>query len=277
MLDPYFSATEDRVAAAATSTGWPSARGDGRALFGTVDSWLIWNLTGEHVTDTSNASRTMLCDLRTGAWAPELCELFGVPERALPQIRPSIGAFGTVREDALPGHGGVPVAGVAGDQQAALYGQACLDPGQGKNTYGTGSFVLVNTGERPAAARRRACWPPSRGRSGSAPCTRWRRRSSSPAPPCSGCATASAIVKDAAETQALAASLSSNDGVYFVPALTGLGSPHWDPYARGTIVGLTRGTGARAPRPRGARGDGLPDRRRRPRDGGRLRPPAARA
>ena len=226
-----------------TSTGSRERAREGRAIFGTIDSWLALNLTGEHVTDPSNASRTMLYDLRAGDWSEELCELFGVPPRALPEVRPSIGEFGRLRGEALPGHDGVPLAGIAGDQQSALYGQACLDPGEGKNTYGTGSFVLVNTGGdcRPSAAGtardgrlvdRAAHDVRARGVD-----LRHRR----------GGAVAARRPRDhrvgGARREALAASLDGNDGVYFVPALTGLGSPHWDPYARGTIVGLTRGTG----------------------------------
>ncbi len=217
---------------------------DGTAVFGTVDSWLIFKLTGEHVTDASNASRTMLYDIAAGRWDPELLDLFGVPERALPRVLPSAGRLGETRPEALHGHA-VPVAGVAGDQQAALFGQACVDPGMGKNTYGTGSFVLLNTGFRapepapgllatvawgigPGVASTAYALEASIFVTGAA--VQWLR-------------DGLGIIERAAETEALAASLTGNDGVYFVPALTGLGSPHWDPYARGTIVGLTRGTG----------------------------------
>ncbi len=212
-------------------------------MFGTIDSWLIFKLTGEHVTDVSNASRTLLYDIAAGRWDPELLELFGVPERALPRVRPSAGVLGETRPEALHGHA-VPVAGVAGDQQAALFGQACVDPGMGKNTYGTGSFVLLNAGftapEPPPGLLATVAW----GIGGAAHPTyaleasifvtgaavQWLR-------------DGLRIIERAEETETLAATLESNDGVYFVPALTGLGSPHWDPYARGTIVGLTRGTG----------------------------------
>ncbi|MDX6641751.1 MAG: glycerol kinase [Solirubrobacteraceae bacterium] len=240
VLDPYFSGT--KIAWLLENVDGLRERAEsGRAVFGTVDSWLIFNLTGEHVTDPSNASRTMLYDIRRGAWDGELCALLGVPERALPEVRPSIGEMGTTRAEALHGHA-VPVCGVAGDQQAALYGQACLDPGMAKNTYGTGSFVLLNAGDEPP--------PPAEGLlttiawgiaqrtvyaleaaifvTGAA--VQWLR-------------DGLGIIARADETEPLAASLDGNDGVYFVPALTGLGSPHWDPYARGTIVGLTRGTG----------------------------------
>jgi len=241
VLDPYFSGTKIQWLLENVDGLAERAR-DGRAVFGTIDAWLTWKLTGEHATDPSNASRTLLYDLRTGTWSDELLELFGVPERALPRIAPSMGEFGRVTEDALPGHGGVPVSGVAGDQQAALYGQACLDPGMAKNTYGTGSFVLVNTGDTapatPPGLLATVAWGIGQRRiyaleasifvTGAA--IQWLR-------------DGLGIIEDARESAALAASLDGNDGVYFVPALTGLGSPHWDPYARGTIVGLTRGSG----------------------------------
>ncbi len=240
VLDPYFSGTKIEWLLRNVE-GLRERAESGRAVFGTVDSWLLFNLTGEHVTDPSNASRTLLFDIARGDWDPDLCELLGVPERALPEVRPSCGPLGTLRGDVLPGHDGVAVAGVAGDQQAALFGQACLDAGAGKNTYGTGSFVLLNAGAQPP--------PPPPGLlatvawgvgekltyaleasifvTGAA--VQWLR-------------DGLGIIGAAQETAALAGSLEGNDGVYFVPALTGLGSPHWDPYARGTIVGLTRGS-----------------------------------
>jgi glycerol kinase len=210
-------------------------------VFGTVDSWLIFKLTGEIATDPSNASRTMLLDIARGAWDDELLELFGIPsEKALPAVATSCGTLGMTRADALHGHE-VPVSGVAGDQQAALFGHGCVDPGHGKNTYGTGSFVLQNAGycapdpvegllgtvawgigERLSYALEAAIFV-----TGAA--VQWLR-------------DGLGLIETADETAQLAASVDSNDGVYFVPALTGLGSPHWDPYARGAIVGLTRGT-----------------------------------
>jgi len=241
VLDAYFSAT--KMAWLLENVDGLSERArDGRALLGTIDAWLAFKLTGEHVTDPSNASRTLLYDLRAGGWSDELCDLFGVPIRALPEIRPSIGEFGRLRDDALPGHGGTPLAGIAGDQQSALYGQACLDPGEGKNTYGTGSFVLVNTGEEPPvpppgllatvawSIGRRTIFALEASIFVTGAAVQWLR-------------DGLGIIEQASQTEALAASLDGNDGVYFVPALTGLGSPHWDPYARGTIVGLTRGVG----------------------------------
>jgi glycerol kinase len=275
VLDPYFSAT--KIAWLLEHVPGLRARADnGTAVFGTVDSWLIFKLTGEHVTDATNASRTLLYDIAAGRWDPELLELFGVPVHTLPEVRPSAGVLGETRPGALHGHT-VPIAGVAGDQQAALFGQACVDPGMAKATFGTGSFVLLHSGftvPEPGAgllatvasqigsapvpdtslpvAPARGSVVPTRG--SAAP-------TSGSATPAAGLAyaleasifvTGAAvqwlrdelrIIERAEDTAALAASLHSNDGVYFVPALTGLGSPHWDPHARGTIVGLTRGAG----------------------------------
>jgi glycerol kinase len=231
VLDPYFSGTKIE---------WLLRNVDGaeRAVFGTIDSWLLFKLTGRHATDRTNASRTMLFDIRRLEWDAELCELLGVDPATLPEPLPSCHVFGTTSEFG----GEVPVAGMAGDQQAALFGQACQRPGEAKNTYGTGSFVLLHTGaeareagegllgtvacgagDEPAYALEAAIFV-----TGAA--VQWLR-------------DGLGIVERAEETEALAASLGGNDGVYFVPALTGLGSPHWDPYARGTIVGLTRGSG----------------------------------
>jgi glycerol kinase len=228
VLDPYFSGTKIE---------WMLREGGVRegAAFGTVDSWLVFKLTGEHVTDFSNASRTLLFDIARREWDGELCELLGVDPRSLPEPRPSAEVYGRTER-------GVPVAGIAGDQQAALYGQACHEPGLGKNTYGTGSFVLQNAGrEAPEPAEgllTTVAWG-VQGRvdyaleaaifvTGAA--VQWLR-------------DALRIIRTADETEELARSLDSNDGVYLVPAFTGLGSPHWDPYARGTLVGLTRGSG----------------------------------
>jgi glycerol kinase len=239
MLDPYFSATKIEWLLRNVEGVRERAEG-GRAVFGTVDSWLVFKLSGEFVTDPSNASRTMLLDIASGRWDPELLELFGVPERALPAVRTSSGELGRTTAEALQGHE-VPIAGVAGDQQAALFGQACVDPGMGKNTYGTGSFVLQNAGysapEPAEGLLSTVAWGIGEGRlsyaleasifvTGAA--VQWLR-------------DGLGIIESAQQTEQLASSLQGNDGVYFVPALTGLGSPHWDPYARGTIVGLTRG------------------------------------
>ena len=252
VLDPYFSASKIEWLLEHVEGLRERAR-EGRAVFGTVDAWLIFKLTGEHVTDPSNASRTMLYDIAAGRWDAELLELFGVPERALPEVRASAGVLGVTRPEALHGHAAA-VAGVAGDQQAALFGQACVDAGMGKNTYGTGSFVLLNAGfTAPAPAPGllgTVAWgigsPPSSAAPRAAP-----RPALTYALEASIFVTGAAvqwlrdglgIIANAAETEALAASLESNEKVYFVPALTGLGSPHWDPHARGTIVGLTRGS-----------------------------------
>jgi glycerol kinase len=249
VLDPYFSATKIE---------WlrRNVEGTERAAFGTIDSWLLFKLTGRHATDHTNASRTMLFDIGRLRWDEELCALFGVEPEQLPEPLPSSHIYGTTSVFG----GEVPVAGIAGDQQAALFGQACHQPGTAKNTYGTGSFVLLNTGpEAPAPVEgllsTLACTLDSRGR---------RAENTTPRGvfgPSAGVSYALeasifvtgaavqwlrdglGVIEGAEETEALAASLAGNDGVYFVPALTGLGSPHWDPYARGTIVGLTRGSG----------------------------------
>ena len=230
VLDPYFSATKIE---------WMLANVEGadRACFGTVDSWLVWKLCGEHVTDYSNASRTMLFDINRLEWDGELCDMFGVDPASLPKAMPSAGIFGTTTEFG----GEVPVTGIAGDQQAALFGQACLEPGMAKNTYGTGSFVLLNTGPDPArpdpGVLSTIAWGIGEGATYAAEASifitgaaiQWLR-------------DGLGIIESASETAVMAASLDGNDGVFFVPALAGLGSPWWDPYARGTIVGLTRGT-----------------------------------
>jgi glycerol kinase len=231
VIDPYFSATKIEWLLANV----PAARG---ARFGTIDSWLVHKLCGVHATDLSNASRTMLLDIATGTWDPDLCELLGIDPASLPEPRGSAEVYGTTSEFG----GDVPVAGIAGDQQAALFGQACLQPGDAKNTYGTGSFVLLNSGNRVPEPVEGLLGTIAWGIgdeityaleaavfvTGSA--VQWLR-------------DGLGLIENAAETAALAASLDDNDDVYFVPALTGLGSPHWDPYARGTLIGLTRGTG----------------------------------
>jgi glycerol kinase len=231
VLDPYFSGTK---------VEWLLRNADlpARAVFGTIDSWLLFKLTGRHATDCTNASRTLLFDLRRLRWDPELCELFGVDPARLPEPLPSAHVYGVTREFG----GEVPVAGIAGDQQAALFGQACHRPGEAKNTYGTGSFVLLHAGATaPEPAEGLLTTIACSSGDGAAyaleasifitgAAVQWLR-------------DGLGIIGEAAESEALAASLQGNDGVYFVPALTGLGSPHWDPYARGTIVGLTRGSG----------------------------------
>jgi glycerol kinase len=231
VLDPYFSGTKIE---------WllRNVEGAERAAFGTVDSWLLFKLTGRHATDYTNASRTMLFDIRRLAWDEELCAMLGVDPASLPEPLPSAHLYGTTSEFG----GEVPVAGIAGDQQAALFGQACHSAGSAKNTYGTGSFVLLNTGGEAAE--------PGEGLLATVACG--TGEAAAYALEASIFVTGAAvqwlrdglgIIGDAAESETLAAALDGNDGVYFVPALTGLGSPHWDPYARGTIVGLTRGSG----------------------------------
>ncbi|MGZ8512850.1 MAG: glycerol kinase GlpK [Candidatus Limnocylindria bacterium] len=231
VIDPYFSGTKIEW----LLENVDAARG---AVFGTVDSWLVFKLTGRHVTDYSNASRTMLFDIRELRWDGELCELLGVDPATLPEPVPSAHLYGTT--DVFGGD--VPVAGIAGDQQAALFGQACCRPGMAKNTYGTGSFVLLNTGTDVPEPQEGLLTTVAWGLDGrtdyaleaavfvTGAAVQWLR-------------DGLGIIDTAAETEELAGSVEGNDGVYFVPALTGLGSPYWDPYARGTIVGLTRGSG----------------------------------
>jgi len=238
VLDPYFSAS--KFAWLLTEGG--VAPGPRLAL-GTVDSWLLWKLTEGRVfaTDPSNASRTMLYDIRHGAWSTELCDLFRIPMFALADVRRTSGRLGVAT--AVPGLVGVPVSAVAGDQQAALFGQACLKPGMAKNTYGTGSFVLMNVGDR--------CPEPAEGLLTT---IAWALPGAAPVYAVEGAifATGSAvtwlrdglgIIESPADIGPLAESVRDAGGVAFVPAFSGLGSPWWDPEARGTIVGLTRGSG----------------------------------
>lgn len=242
VLDPYFSATK---------LAWLFERDpellrraeQGELAAGTIDSWLVWQLTDGrlHLTDHTNASRTLLYNLDSGGWDPALLGSFGVPTAVLPEIRASSEAYGPTSGARFGGE--VPIAGIAGDQQAALFGQGCWGEGLAKNTYGTGAFLLLHTGEKRVASGHGllttvACGP--RGERAFAlegaifiagAAVQWLRDQLG-------------IVRDAAETEALARSLASNEGVYFVPAFTGLGAPHWEPNARGVLLGLTRGTGA---------------------------------
>ncbi len=238
VLDPYFSGTKFE---------WLLQNRDipvdDDLALGTVDAWLIWKLTGGEVfaTDVTNASRTMLCDIRSRAWDPELCDLLHVPLDALPAIVPSSGRIGVTTEtNGVPA--GIPVSGVAGDQQAALFGQACLEPGMAKNTYGTGSFVLLNVGE--------TCPPPTEGMLTT---VAWTLADGTTHYALEGAifVTGAAIqwlrdglriIDDAAETGPLAESVDDSGGVVVVPAFAGLGAPWWDPYARGSVLGITRGT-----------------------------------
>jgi glycerol kinase len=238
--DPYFSASkiewllrEQRLL--------ERYKADDLAV-GTIDAWVIWQLTGGtvHATDPTNASRTMLFDINTQAWSDELCDMFGVPVAMLPDVRRSSGDFGVARGELLGAD--VPILGVAGDQQAALFGQGCWTRGTGKNTYGTGAFLLLNAGtDRPTAGSGLLTTMACDASGGPAyaleaaifiagAAVQWLR-------------DGLGIIEKAADTETLARSIESTDGVYFVPALTGLGAPHWESRARGTIVGLTRGTG----------------------------------
>src|SRR3954467_11096709 len=244
VIDPYFSGT--KIEWLIQNAELP----DGVA-FGTIDSWLVFKLTGRHLIDYSNASRTMLFDIRKLAWDEELCGLLGVDPKSLPEPVPSSEIYGMT---SIFG-GEVPVAGIAGDQQAALFGQACQRPGESKNTYGTGSFVPLNTGSDAHRTGSFVQLSPGHGAhepgEGLLTTIAWGLGEEvTYALEATVFVTGAAVqwlrdglgvISDASESEALAASLESNDDVYFVPALTGLGSPHWDPYARGMIVGLTRG------------------------------------
>jgi glycerol kinase len=241
VVDPYFSGTKIRWMLDHDPALRPRAE-RGELCFGTVDAWLLWQLTGGavHATDPSNASRTLCYDIHRRAWDEELCRILGVPMALLPEVKPSAGVFAQTTKSAwLPGD--IPVAGIAGDQQAALFGQACVEPGMAKNTYGTGCFALLNTGERAVASTEglltTVAWTVEGTTSyalegavfiaGAA--VQWLR-------------DGLGIIKQAAETQPLAESVPDTGGVYLVPAFVGLGAPYWDPYARGTVMGLTRGT-----------------------------------
>jgi glycerol kinase len=242
LLDPYFSGTKlawllDHV---------PGARRRaerGELAFGTVDTWLLWQLTGGrvHATDASNASRTLLLNLRTTDWGDELLRVLRIPREVLPEVRDSSGSFGEVTS--VPALRGVPITGVAGDQQAALFGQACFRPGLAKNTYGTGCFLLLHTGAKPVRSKHNllttVAWRLD-GRTEYAlegsvfiggAVVQWLR-------------DGLGLIARSSDVEALAARARDNGGVYLVPAFAGLGAPHWDPAARGAIVGLTRGTTA---------------------------------
>jgi glycerol kinase len=242
LLDPYFSGTKvqwilDHVDGARTLAE------DGHLAFGTIDSWILWNLTGGevHATDATNASRTLMLDIRTGEWDPELLDILDVPGTMLPFVQGSSEVYG-VTDKSLFGTA-IPVAGMAGDQQAALFGQQCVNPGMAKCTYGTGCFVLQNTGTRVARSKEKLlttiAWRlgnvTTYALEGSVfvggAVVQWLR-------------DGLGIIKRSSDIEALAASVDDNGGVYMVPAFTGLGAPHWDPHARGTIVGLTRGSSA---------------------------------
>ncbi len=243
-LDPYFSSTKFLWLSRHEPALWAEVRA-GALVVGTVDSYLIARLTqgAVHVTDATNASRTQLLDLRSAQWDADLLDLFDVPAHALPEVVPSIGVVGTTDPSAFLGLG-LPIAGIAGDQQAALFGQTCFDVGDTKCTYGTGAFILMNTGTRPVLSQHglitTIALQDQDGRltyalegsvfvAGAA--VQWLR-------------DGLGIIHAAHEVESLAQRVDSCEGVVFVPALTGLGAPHWDPHARGTIVGITRGTTA---------------------------------
>ena len=243
VIDPYFSGTKvkwllDHV------EGLRARAERGEIAFGTIDSWLVWRLTGgkAHVTDYSNASRTLLYNIRELRWDGDILELLDIPGAILPEVKPSSFVYGETDPEMFFGTHRIPVAGIAGDQQAALFGQACHQPGLAKNTYGTGSFVLMNTGNKLVFSEEKLlttiAWgigdePVEYALEGAIFITgaavQWLR-------------DGLRMIRSAAETEELARSAPRNDGVYFVPALVGLGAPHWDPYARGLLIGITRGT-----------------------------------
>lgn len=237
--DAYFSASKiewilDNVPGAREKTE------NGELLFGTVDTWLIWNLTKGrvHITDYTNASRTMLYDIHNLCWCRELLEYFNIPESMLPEVKPSSCVYAESDPSILGG--AIPIAGAAGDQQAALFGQCCFEPGEAKNTYGTGCFLLMNTGRKAIMSENGLLTTIAAGTDGSVgyalegsvfvagAAIQWLR-------------DGMRLIRDAAQSEKYALSVSDSDGVYIVPAFTGLGAPYWDQYARGTVVGLTRG------------------------------------
>ena len=240
VLDPYFSATKIKWILDHVEGARDRAK-NGELCFGTVDSWLIYNLTGKkvHATDYSNASRTMLYNINDLEWDKTLLEVFDIPVSILPEVMPSSGIFGYTTPELFGGS--IPVAGVAGDQQAALFGQCCYNPGDAKNTYGTGGFLLMNTGEKPVFSKNGLVTTIAWGLDGKVyyalegsvficgAAVQWLR-------------DGLGLVNHAAETEEIASTVSDSGGVYFVPAFVGLGAPYWDPYARGSISGLTRGT-----------------------------------
>ena len=241
VIDPYFSATKlSWFLEAIPGLRARAERGD--IAFGTIDTWLAWQLSGGtlHLTDPSNASRTMLYDIHRGEWDDELLRIFRIPRAVLPEVRPSSQIYGTSAKNLFGAE--IPIAGIAGDQQAALFGQACHEAGMAKNTYGTGCFLLLNTGDR-AIASRYGLLTTRTAQAGAkqfalegsvfigGAVVQWLRDGLH-------------LIRRSADVRQLAASVPDSGGVYLVPAFTGLGAPHWDPYARGTVVGLTRGSNA---------------------------------
>jgi glycerol kinase len=242
VIDAYFSGSKIKYLLD-QHPGLRERAARGEVLFGTVDSFLIWRLTGgaKHVTDYSNASRTLLYNLHTLDWDDQLLEILDIPRAMLPEVLPSSGLFGETEPDWLGRR--IPIAGAAGDQQAATFGQACFEVGSAKNTYGTGSFLLLNTGEHPTASKNKLLTTIGWGIDGrvtyclegsvfvSGAVVQWLR-------------DGLGLIEQSSEIEALAASVEDSDGVVMVPAFTGLGAPHWDAYARGTILGISRGTTA---------------------------------
>jgi glycerol kinase len=243
VIDPYFSGTKVKWMLD-QRPGLRERAARGEVCFGTVDSWLVFRLTGgkRHITDYSNASRTMLYNIRALQWDAELLELLDIPAAMLPEVRPSSEVYGETDPQMFFGTRGIPVAGIAGDQQAALFGQACYSRGMAKNTYGTGSFVLMNTGNEAVSSQEQLlttiAWgvgdePVEYALEGAIFVTgsavQWLRDGLE-------------MIEHARETGELARAVPENEDVYFVPALVGLGAPHWDPYARGLLIGITRGT-----------------------------------
>lgn len=240
VIDAYFSATKlkwilDNV------DGVRAKAENGQLCFGTVDSWLVWKLTGGkiHITDLSNASRTMLLNIHTCEWDEDLLQLFTVPKAMLPEVKPSSKTYGVT--DAVVNNANIPIAGIAGDQQAALFGQMCTQPGMVKNTYGTGCFMLMNTGDKAVASKNNLLTTIA-----------WKLHNRVEYALEGSIFIAGAVVQwlrdelqvlqTSGEIEALAKNVKDNDGVYFVPAFAGLGAPHWNQHARGTLFGLTRGS-----------------------------------
>ena len=239
-LDPYFSGTKLAWLLEHVPDGRVRAE-RGELAFGTIDSWLVWKLTGggAHLTDATNASRTLLLDLASGRWSDAMLALLGIPAACLPEVVPSSLSVAQAPMAMLQGRR-IPITGIVGDQQAALFGQACFTPGMAKNTYGTGCFMLMNTGSAPLVSRHRLLSTIA-----------WQRAARTYALEGSVFVGGAAvqwlrdglgIIQQSADVEALAASVADTGGLYLVPAFTGLGAPHWDPHARGTLLGITRGT-----------------------------------
>jgi len=239
IIDAYFSATKIRWILDNVKDARKLAE-EGQLVFGTIDSWLVWNLTrGQlHITDVSNASRTMLFNIHTLSWDKDLLEIFGIPSSMLPEVRSSSEIYGKTAGQFASS---IPIAGIAGDQQSALFGQMCIEPGMVKNTYGTGCFMMMNIGNKPIKSKSRLlttiAWKIGNDTQyalegsifiGGA-VVQWLR-------------DGLGIIKKSADVEKLAAKVKGSDGVYFVPAFAGLGAPHWNQHARGTLVGITRGT-----------------------------------